>query len=539
MSKLRTILLFGLVVGLFLFLSRDFKHFIQDDAFIFARYSHNLAQGEGFVYNSGERVEGATSFLWTLMGAFGALFTHQLPAFFQGMSFLFSLLWLAVFAMFCRRWITDKLAWIWPVFLMAMYPSIWLWTYGGLETTFFGFLMYSGFLLATDWHERGGNYRLGLLSLVAALLVLTRPEGFPVSLFFMGFVLFFPFQNSRKKGILVLGAAIFLAFFGLMVFRYLYFGDWVPNTYYAKGGGGYYLRLYGLGRLSIFLKDYFNFLPIFIGMFAFMVKSRLNYWLLIIPVWCFYYAWVGGDILPEHRLMLPAVPMAFLGIVFFFQHAASFLHRVLLPPALLSFLFAAFLSIMYYLHYRSTLIAYTGVSDALGKAHIAAGLYLEKNALPGEKAILTDAGATAYYAPSVYFVDWLGLCDRTAGQAFYTSGYNPWAISVSRDTMEVALRRARLFAEMDRYFRQVDPDYLVLNVYTPSDENTQSLMRSYQADLPDRLPDFILRHVSLQGYFGIMDSKEDARGWKPVFIASYSSEFWMVIAKKTSPGGDV
>jgi hypothetical protein len=185
------------------------------------------------------------------------------------------------------------------------------------------------------------------------------------------------------------------------------------------------------------------------------------------------------------------------------------------------------------------LIAYTGVLHSLGNAHIAAGKYLERNALPGEKAILTDAGATAYYAPSVYFVDWFGLCDRTVGQAFYASGYNLYAIRASRDTMEIALRRARFFGEMDRYFRQVDPDYLVLNVYTPSDENTQALMRKYQTDLPDSLPDFIIRHIPLEGYFGIIDWKEDSCGWKPVFIASYSTEFWMVIAKKTSPEGDV
>src|SRR5206468_5817414 len=39
----------------------------QDDAFISYRYARNLAEGNGLVYNSGERVEGYTNFLWTVL----------------------------------------------------------------------------------------------------------------------------------------------------------------------------------------------------------------------------------------------------------------------------------------------------------------------------------------------------------------------------------------------------------------------------------------------------------------------------------------
>ena len=42
-----------------------------DDAFISFRYAHNLAAGHGLVYNVGERVEGFTNLLWTLLLAGG------------------------------------------------------------------------------------------------------------------------------------------------------------------------------------------------------------------------------------------------------------------------------------------------------------------------------------------------------------------------------------------------------------------------------------------------------------------------------------
>jgi len=44
---------------------------VQEDAFISFRYASNLIQGHGLVYNVGERVEGYTNFLWTLILAGG------------------------------------------------------------------------------------------------------------------------------------------------------------------------------------------------------------------------------------------------------------------------------------------------------------------------------------------------------------------------------------------------------------------------------------------------------------------------------------
>jgi len=42
-----------------------------DDAFISFRYAQNLVSGHGLVFNVGERVEGYTNFLWTLLIAGG------------------------------------------------------------------------------------------------------------------------------------------------------------------------------------------------------------------------------------------------------------------------------------------------------------------------------------------------------------------------------------------------------------------------------------------------------------------------------------
>src|SRR5689334_15439491 len=54
------------------FLSENRRvHMPVDDAYIFCRYAQNFAAGHGLVFNLGERVEGVTSLLWTLLIAGG------------------------------------------------------------------------------------------------------------------------------------------------------------------------------------------------------------------------------------------------------------------------------------------------------------------------------------------------------------------------------------------------------------------------------------------------------------------------------------
>jgi len=44
---------------------------VGDDAYISFRYARNLIEGNGLVFNPGERVEGYTNFLWTVLMAGG------------------------------------------------------------------------------------------------------------------------------------------------------------------------------------------------------------------------------------------------------------------------------------------------------------------------------------------------------------------------------------------------------------------------------------------------------------------------------------
>ena len=61
-----------LLAGVAAFLGETWRELPQiDDAYISYRYARNLVEGHGLVFNPGERVEGFTNLLWTLLVALG------------------------------------------------------------------------------------------------------------------------------------------------------------------------------------------------------------------------------------------------------------------------------------------------------------------------------------------------------------------------------------------------------------------------------------------------------------------------------------
>ncbi|MGB5138377.1 MAG: hypothetical protein WBP29_07570, partial [Candidatus Zixiibacteriota bacterium] len=53
-------------IAVFVFTCFHFE-LTQDDAYISFRYAENLINGDGLVFNIGERVEGYTNFLWVIL----------------------------------------------------------------------------------------------------------------------------------------------------------------------------------------------------------------------------------------------------------------------------------------------------------------------------------------------------------------------------------------------------------------------------------------------------------------------------------------
>lgn len=199
---------------------------LVDDAYISFRYSHNLAAGEGLVFNPGEYVEGYTSLPWTLLMAIPEAFGLPTPTVsaYAGAAF-------ALLALF-ESWRTLRFlrlpAWAGAAALAVLgtYPDFWMASTMGLEGGLFAFLLALSVRLALS----GKGARAGL---VGGLMFATRPESL---LLLAPFALcaFFSADGGRLVRIFRL-VIPWLGLAGtLTLWRLYYYGAWVPNTITAK-----------------------------------------------------------------------------------------------------------------------------------------------------------------------------------------------------------------------------------------------------------------------------------------------------------------
>jgi len=286
------------------------EYFIGDDAFISFRYARHLVDGLGLVWNEGERVEGYTNFLWVLFMA-AAMKLDLDPRWvanglgiLSGAGVLMILGWLA----HRRGWRNPSL-WLAPL-LLAVSRSFVAWSSGGLETMFFTFLVLAGLVSFVWERESRARWPVGSALLLAAAS-LTRPEGLflafiPGCIFAAEMVL-----RRRSLGSAVVWAGSYLAVVGThLLWRFSYYGEWLPNTFYAKVPGAWWEQ--GATYLSLFASDYrvVWYLPLAVAALA--LRRDFMTWLFatITAAYLVYVAYVGGDRF-EFRFMVPILPLLF------------------------------------------------------------------------------------------------------------------------------------------------------------------------------------------------------------------------------------
>ena len=269
-----------------------------DDAYIFYRYAQNLVDGHGFVFNVGERVEGVTSLLWTLLiaagvalGIDGVAVGHWL-----GVGSGVLLLWstyryAAIELIGGERFVAAIASW-----LLLLSKPFAVWATSGLETPLFGAVV-----LAALIAEARDRPTLALLA--AATSVLVRPEG--VLLGAIVILLFFYRSAAEwKKGLLLMaGYAGFLA--ALTLFRLTYFGAPLPNTFYAKVGGA--MPWWGSYYIGVFVLQ--TLLPMLWPSAYCWRERKLWAGLGWVGAIFAFVAAVGGDIFGNSRFFVPMLPV--------------------------------------------------------------------------------------------------------------------------------------------------------------------------------------------------------------------------------------
>ena len=193
-----------------------------DDADIFFVYARNLAGGHGFVYNiGGERVEGFTSLLWTLVCSIGFLLFNSIELFLLVLNVLLG----SVVVRLCLT--RTQRPWLFLI-LLAAAPAWFAWCQVTLMESGLWCLLVTAAILATV--ERRG----GWLAVLLPLMVATRPESMLWGVWLLAVLFLSADKGRRIRSVLLPAGAFGLALVLLVGFRLSYFGYPVPNTYYAK-----------------------------------------------------------------------------------------------------------------------------------------------------------------------------------------------------------------------------------------------------------------------------------------------------------------
>jgi hypothetical protein len=255
------LLLFCLTVYLGSMISQ--RNLVFDDAFITYRYARNLANGAGITWNPNEApVEGYTNFLLVILlapliklGADPLLATR-----------LFSLLATAGICLLLYRLARDEdgasknsALLIVTTFLLVTNTDFLISL--GLETVLYTAALFGSFFLGAGYLQTD-NPKLGyLLGFSAFAAFLLRPEAVflvaawmivtGIAVWKKGFSL-----NSLFAALTPVGLSFFLPLLVYLLWKYLYFGDILPNPFYLKASTAQLYSPLGVSSIGEFITRY-------------------------------------------------------------------------------------------------------------------------------------------------------------------------------------------------------------------------------------------------------------------------------------------
>src|SRR5262249_54861959 len=178
---------------------------------------------------------GFSNFLWTLWSAWGFKLHADPETWSIAWGILFyasSLLLLAVMSWRNRRAFTAAAPVLpFAALLGAVHRDWAVYASGGLETSCFTFLAILGYVLLIDEHTPRREAWAGVALGLAAL---SRPEGAVFAFIAIPWIL--GSRWPRRGPVLAFLTALVVTWAPFLIWRRLYYGDWLPNTFYAKSG---------------------------------------------------------------------------------------------------------------------------------------------------------------------------------------------------------------------------------------------------------------------------------------------------------------
>ena len=411
-----------------------------DDAMISMRYAWNLSHGSGLVWNPGEYVEGYTNPLMTLLMSLPSLVFDKVNAVLaiQVVGIVLVLVNAFLITSIAEHLVSGqeryRRLFLVLAFLCALsYYPLAYWTLMGMETGLLAVLLSLGVLAALRYAAYQRPAQGLLLSVSLGLAFLTRPDTLVLAVPIFVYAFFAARKSERSPSLYSLLAIVglyasFVA--GQELFRWYYYGEWLPNTYTLKVSNiPLSSRIEnGIKFVTPFLKEVSAPLILVGGGLIFAFRREKLFLVSIFIALVCYQVWAGGDVSINWRLLSPTVPiMLVLGVHGMFlalqhhvprtaplrryflrvptslrRHAPGFLACSLVLVMLLSVNFR-------FLPEIAMLRDFTDVRVNEERVNIA--LAIERFTKPDATVGVFDAGAIPYYTgrPAI---DFLGKADR-------------------------------------------------------------------------------------------------------------------------------
>jgi len=426
-----------------------------DDPFITYRYAANLLAGHGPVFNVGERVEGFSSPLHLLLMALLLKLIPSLDILFKA-----KLLGLGLAAL--ALWQTGRLARavglsgggsLLAQVLVAANNNFALAAVNGMETTLAACLVLGSILtFRREVQGRGGLLSAGLL--FPALLA--RPEA---ALLFAVLLAARVVWTARRRlpwwDALGWASVFLLLTAGLLLARFAYYGQIVPNTYYAKQVTPQYAwqwgPLYLLHPLSPVRVawDYLKFpVPLWstqwqaLGTVVFWGLALLGSvrrgswsWLLstVVLAQIAFVLHFGGDWMPGWRFVVPVLPLlAILQVQGLGRLRGRGLVWTTAAPALAVTLWAICAAVSPHDPWSNARFSTSSADllpadNALGRKWIAADRYIHDVLPSGGLIAYSEMGYAGYHNLDKTFIDVRGLTDGEIAR-LPASYKGPWGV---------------------------------------------------------------------------------------------------------------
>jgi len=311
-QKTYFIILAALIIAVFhqaLFLS-----WTSDDAFISYRYAKNLNNGHGLVFNPGEKIEGYSNFLWVMILAVFDYF--GIPPHWAAKIFPFCISLLSIFLIFktAQAYGLNKLSSSLCSLFLSTSSSFAYYSMSGLETAIYTFLLLLSVFINEKYESESNKKSLFYLYGTLLAITLIRPEGILFLMISSGYHFLKKVVTGKGvhlKKVIQAQLLAFSIYAFLILLRYWYYSDILPNTYYAKPPGTF-VEL-GYNALFVnFMNAFFSGSFLLIFLIPLLVKKiylkKYAYPLLICLAQLIFMSY-AGDWMALGRFFLPILPL--------------------------------------------------------------------------------------------------------------------------------------------------------------------------------------------------------------------------------------